>query len=841
MYQNIFVDKKSNTVHLWDDEGGYQTVPFQNYAFRKRPGGRYRSIYGDELERVTHFNPRDPSLFSADVPLETKILIDLYEASDEVSKGHRIGCIDIETDSEGGFPTVDKGDKEITAISLYDFASNKYFAFLLDKDNRVTTNNIDGIEIISSDNEYNLLSKFLNKWNELAFTIVTGWNIDGFDMPYLYNRLTNVMGSNEAKRLSSINICYINDWSKRLVIAGTSCLDYLELFKKYMDKKEPSYALDPIGKKHVGIGKVPFEGSLNDLYKNDLETYLRYNINDVKIVVEIDKKFQYIELARKICHTGHVPYESFAWSSRYLEGAILTYLRRNGNLIAPNKPIDGKEEYEQRIEDNEEGFSGAYVKDPIPGRYEYVFDLDLTSMYPKIIISLNISPETKVGKVDNWDVEKYLGGELTKIFISGNPYTVEEFQKLLNQQNLSVSSNGILYKLGTKGVIPAILEKWFDERVELRKLEKKYAKEGDKAMYRFYNERQQVQKIMLNSAYGVLGLPIFRFYDRENAEAVTTSGVTIIKTAGKAINQYYNNVLQDDGDYVIYTDTDSCFASAVPIISKTMPTVNMASETEMIAATLGICSEVQKFVNKMFDVMAYKAFHLTKHGFEAKQEVIAKSSFWLAKKRYTQFIINKNGVECDELEIKGIDVVRTSFPIRFRSFMNAFLIDLLKKADQQTINKKILEFEKSLSDVPIIELAKNTSIKFVSLDKTKNYNPNNRAPFSFILGTPAQVKAGLAYNDLLEFWKLDKKYPKLFNGQKIKWVYLLENDYGIDALAIKADGTDPKEILDFVEKYIDRHHMYQQELKSKLIDFYDVLKCAYPNEATDHGIEFGEF
>ena len=275
---------------------------------------------------------------------------------------------------------------------------------------------------------------------------------------------------------------------------------------------------------------------------------------------------------------------------------------------------------------------------------------------------------------------------------------------------------------------------------------------------------------------------------------------------------------------------NSCFASALPIIQRTMPEIDINNEELMIKTTLKICSEVQTFVNKIFDVMAQRAFHLSRHEFEAKQEVIAKSSFWLAKKRYTQFIINKNGVECDELEIKGIDVVRTSFPIRFRKFMNDFLIDILKKTDMKIINQKIYDFELTLNDVPIIELAKNTSIKFVSLDKGKNYDPKNRVPFNFVLGTPAQVKAGLAYNDLLEFWKLDTKYPKLMHGQKIKWVYLIENDYGIDALAMKADGTDPKEILDFIEKYIDRKLMYQKELKSKLEDFYNVLKWNYPDQ-----------
>lgn len=830
MYQNIFIDRRTSTVHLWDDKVGYNTIPFQNYAFRRKPGGKYRSIYGDSLEKVTNFNPKDPSLFGADIPIDTKVLIDIYEDSDEVSTGHRIGFIDIETDSTGGFPDVEKGDKKITAISIYDSVTQKYIAFLLDEEKRVTASEIDGIELITSDNEYNLLLKFLNKWNEFSFSIVTGWNIDGFDMPYLYNRISRVLGKDRAKRLSSIDICYINDWSKKLVIAGTSCLDYLELFKKYSDKREPSYALDPIGRKFVNLGKIEFTGSLNDLYRDDLKKYLQYNINDVKIVVELDKKMKYIDLARQICHTGHVPYENFAWSSRYLEGAILTYMRRNGNLIPPNKPLEGREEYERQVESNEEGFEGAYVKDPIPGRYEYVYDLDLTSMYPKIMISLNISPETKIGKIDNWDVEEYASGKLQKIFIAGNPYTLEEFKELITQQNLSVASNGCMYKMDRIGIVPAILNKWFQERVEMRKLEKKYAKENDMEKYEFYNKRQLVQKIMLNSAYGVLGLSLFRFYDKDNAEAVTKSGVTIIKTAGRAINEYYRQKLNDDGDYVIYTDTDSCFASAVPLIQRTMPEISLENEAEMIKATLKICSEVQLHVNNTFNVMARELFNLTRHEFEAKQEVIAKSSFWLAKKRYTQFIINKNGIECDEMEIKGIDVVRTSFPIKFREFMKSFLIDLLKKSDKDKIDEKIYNFENSLNEFKVVELAKNTSVKFYSQDKTKNYDSNSRLPFNFMTGTPAQVKAGLAYNDLLSFWKLDKKYQKLMHGQKIKWVYLIENDYGIEQMAFKADGTDPKEIMEFIEKYIDRRKMYINELKSKMIEFYNVQSWTYPDE-----------
>ena len=847
MYQNIYIDKKNEEVHLWDDEKGYVKFKMPKYAYRKRTGGKYRSVYGDELEKVTMFNRNDPSIFEGDVPTETRVLIDAYEDSDEPSKGHRVVFFDIEVSSEGGFPVIEEGDKELTAIALYDGATSKYTAFILDKEGKLQDSETSDTVIQSFDNEESLISHFMNKWEEIQPTIITGWNIDGFDVPYLYNRIKRVMGANFAKRLSPIQECYYNNFSKRMVVAGISCMDYIELYKKFSGKNEPSYTLGAIGKKIVNIDKITYTGSLNDLYRDDIQKYIEYNLNDVKIVVALDKKLQFIDLARRICHTGHVGYEQFGTSSRYLEGAILMYLRRQGR-VAPNKPLEGREEYEQRLEDGEEGFEGAYVKPPVPGRYDWVFDLDLTSMYPNIIISLNISPETKVAKVENWNAEDFVRGKLTEIILSGQKYSVQEFSDMLIQNNLSVASNGAVYRLpkeaGQEGTIPSILIKWFNERKEMRKLASKYAEEKNWEMYEFYDQRQKVQKILLNSIYGCLGLPVFRFYDKDNAEAVTLSGVSIIKTANMAINQYYRNVLGEDAkgeDYVIYVDTDSCFASALPIIKKTMPNIDTNDEKQMTEAILKVTGEAQSYVNKMFDIMAHRLFNVKKHRFDAKQEVIAKSSFWLAKKRYCQFIINKGGVECDELEVKGIDVVRTSFPAKFRTFMKQFLIDLLKNVDKETINNNILQFKEEMKNFGVIELAKNTSVKFKSETNKADYNPKNRQPFQIISGTPAQVKAALYYNDLLTQFNLTKIIPPIFHGQKIKWVYLKQNEYGIECLAMKADGTDPQQIMDIITKYMDRDTMYEQELKSKLADFYKVLKWEYPNENWKAASEFFEF
>ena len=842
MYQNIFIDKKNNNVHLWDDTNGYVKFPYQPYAYRKRDGGMYKSIYGDELEKVYKFSQKDPSLFESDVPAETRVLIDAYEDSDDSSTGHRVVYYDIEVSTEGGFPKVDEADKEITAIALYDAATEQYTAFILDKEQRLQDYKTDNVEVRAFQTESSLLTHFLTKWEEVRPTIATGWNIDEFDTPYLYGRIKRVLNDREAKRLSPINICYKNDWSGKIVIAGVSFIDYMVLYKKWNIKQEPSYALGAIGKKVVGMEKITYHGSLDDLYKSDLNKYIEYNLNDVKIIVALENKLQFIEQARAICHKGHVPYDCFTMSSRFIEGAILMYLRRKGQ-VAKNKPIDGRAEYENQMEQNEEGFEGAYVKDPIPGRYDWVFDLDLTSMYPNIIISLNISPETKIAKAENWDLDKYIRGELDIIQVGAATYTKDQFDELLKTSNYSISSNGVMYNKLYQGVIPEILIKWFDERKDLRKLAKKHADLKEWEKYEFYDQRQKVQKVLLNSIYGVLGLPIFRFYDKDNASAVTLTGQDIIKTANKAINQYYKKTLNDSDnkDYVIYVDTDSCFASALPIIKHKMPDIDLNDEKQMTEAILKVCGEAQKHVNDTFNVMADRMFNVQNHRFDAKQEVIAKTSFWLAKKRYAQFIVNKGGIECDELEVKGIDVVRTSFPIRFRKFMEQFLQDILRKVPKEHIDDTILKFKENMLSYPVIEIAKNTSVKFVSQDKVNDYNPKSRNPFQTIKGAPAQVKAGCYYNDLLKLWKLDMDIPEIFHGQKIKWVYLKQNEYGIECIAMKADGTDPKRIMEFIEQYVDREAMYEQELKSKLIDFYNVLKWDYPNETDVKLDEFFSF
>jgi len=542
MYQNIYFQREKNLMHLWDDELGYRTFPYTRYAYKKATHGEYTSIYGDRLTKVYKYSKDDTDLFESDVAETTRVLVDLYTDSDIPSTGHRVLVYDIEVEMESGLPDPTIASNGITSIALHDSVSNHYWVLILDENGKLQKKQTDTTTIIPFSTERQLLETYLDLYEQINPSIVTGWNIDYFDTPYLYNRLTNVLGESHAKRLSPIGQCFYSPYRQRYFIAGVSYLDYLTLYKNYTYVELANYRLDTVGQTELKEGKIEYSGNLDDLFRDDIDKFIQYNLVDVELIVKLDRKLQFIDLARAICHAGHVPYEDFVYSSKYLEGALLTYLKKK-KRVAPNKPADRKERMEALKEAGEDKFIGAYVKDPIVGKYNWIYDLDLTSLYPSIIMTLNISPETIIGKVDGWDAEKFYRGEVDWYTFEGESLSRENLKLLLEENNCSIASNGVLYRQDVVGCIPDILDHWFNQRVEFRKLEKQYGTDGNTEKYIFYKQRQLVQKILLNSLYGVLGLPAFRFYNIANAEAVTLTGQTIIKRTADIVNVKYNKEL----------------------------------------------------------------------------------------------------------------------------------------------------------------------------------------------------------------------------------------------------------------------------------------------------------
>ena len=826
MYQNVYYQRSNNTVHIWDDTHGYRSFPYRRYAFKPATNGEWESIYGDKLTKIFKYTKDDEGLFESDVPEVTRILVDTYLDSDIPSKGHVVLTLDIEVEMETGLPDPLKGENTITSIALHDSVTDSYYVLILDSKRDVAPKKTGKTQIIPCDNEDSLLRKFLTIYEEINPSILTGWNIDNFDIPYLYARIKNVIGERNAKRLSPIKEVFYSPYRKRWFIAGVSALDYIVLYKQYTYTQLDNYRLDTVARLELGRGKVEYTGNLDELMKKDIDKFIEYNLEDVRLIVDMDKKLQFIDLCRGIAHSGHVAYEDVFYSSRVMEGALLCFLRKKG-LVAPNK-MD-KEESDAKIEAMKESgaidesakddkFIGAYVKDPITGKHDWIYDLDLTSLYPSIIMSLNISPETKMGKIDDWDMQRFIKGLDEYYTISGKQVHKDRLKQFLEDTEYSVSSNGVLYRQDKKGCIPEILSEWFDQRVEFRKLEKKYGEEGDTEKYEFYAKRQLVQKILLNSLYGVLGLPSFRFYDIDNAEAVTLSGQTVIKTTADMINLKYNKELGTTGvDYNIYVDTDSVFFSAVPILKHRYDNYDGMDDKEIGQIVNDIAGETQEYVNTFYNIMSKKFFNIDKHRFEIKKEFVSRAGMWVAKKSYAHWIILKNGIPMDKLDVKGLDVVRSSFPKAFQKFMKQTLIDILRGISKEEMTQKILEFKQSLPTILPYDIAKSSSVKELS-----KYAPAKGAMFQFQKSTPAHVKSAWAYNQLLNHFNCGFKYSPMRNGDKMKWVYLKQNPLGLDSLAFKG-ADDPDVINDFIRNYIDYDGIFESDMANKLGDFYKAL------------------
>jgi len=819
-YQNIYYQREKNLIHLWDDVAGYRSFPYTRYAYERAERGEYVSIYGDRLTKIYKFKKDDPELFESDVPETTRALVDLYSESDDVSEGHVVLTYDIECEMESGLPDPQEATNELTSIALHDSATNQYWVLVMDKSGEMKERTTDKAIVIPFVSEEEMLLKFLELYEMINPTIVTGWNIDYFDTPMLYNRIKRLLGERHANRLSPIGQCFWSPYRSRFFMAGVSYLDYISLYKIYNYGELPNYRLDTVAQIELGRGKIEYDGNLDQLFRDDIDKFIEYNLVDVELVVDFDKKLQFIDLCRGICHAGHVPYEDFVYSSKYLEGALLTYLRRR-NLVAPNKPADRQEKMQAIRDNNEEKFIGAYVKPPIVGKYEWIYDLDLTSLYPSIIMTLNISPETKMGKIDNWDANKFISGEIQEFYINGNPVTRDRVKTVLDEQGWSVSSNGVLYRTDKVGCIPGILDLWFQKRVEYKNEMKKYGKAGDKEKYAFFHKRQLVQKILLNSLYGVLGLPAFRFYDLDNATAVTTTGQTVIKSTADMANIKYNKELDTpNADSNIYIDTDSVFFSAAPLLDKRRPGWKDNDQDTIAGYVNEIAEEVQDYLNDFYDMLAVKVFNVPadKHRLEIKKEYVAKAGLWVAKKRYAQWIISDNGVPVDKLDVKGLDVKRSSFPKAFQECMGTVLIDILKGKSEQEISDYVVDFKKKMPEMKFVDVAKNSAVKNLS----KYIPKGKRQLFDFGKGTPAHVKASIAYNDCLKHFDAPYKYEPMKNGDKVKWVYLKNNPLGLDALAFTG-WNDPPEIEDFISTYIDHNKIFERELSGKLQIFFDAI------------------
>lgn len=849
MYQNACYHRPSNTVYVWDDLNGLLKIPYQRYAYKIDPNGKYLSIDDNRLTKVTNWSRQDELdglMYESDVLPVTRTLIDLYYESDEVSINHRILFIDIETETEGGY-----GDQHndpwqpITAIGFYDQANDQRVVLLYDKDGTLKSFDHPSCKLYVYDTEIEMLKEFLAWYQSIAPTIVSGWNIDDYDIPYVYNRLKKVLGKEYADILSPIGYVTWNKNLQKFDIGGVTCLDYLQLYKKLNTGVKPSYKLDDVSLAEIGEGKIAYDGTLAHLFREDPVKFVEYNIQDVILVYKLDQKFKYIALAMGMCHKGHVTYDSVYMSTRYLDGACLTYLKRQG-LVGPNKPKTRDANVVMpEEEDDDVQFEGAFVKHPQEGLHLWTFDIDMAALYPSVMRTLNISYETLFGVVRGWSTvsdayfnSQPLDGTTIVIDVKSKKYagtSVElEFNRLrewLQVYKFAISTSGAIYDLTKEGIIPQVLSNWMQEREDFRALVKKEKELGNLELATFYDNRQAVAKVMNNSLYGALGNKTFRFYELINAESVTLTGQAVIMFGMHSVQEWFTERTGVDKDYIIYVDTDSIFTSAMPVIRMLEERLGRTmSWQERADISFKTAVEVEKYVNSKWSDWVLYNFNATKHFYNIKQEYVSEAGFWVTKKRYVQKIISEKGVSIEvmtkgakkyKLDVKGLEVVRSDFPIKFRKVLTEILGDILDQKDKAYIDSKILKLRDELTTFPLKDIAKPTSVRDIKKWTTKE--KENAIFTKRLKGTPVHVKSALNYNDMINHYKLTATHEKMIDGSKLRWVYLSLNPYRIDTIGFKG-YEDPEQIMSYLYQYLDYDKLFDSTIGSKLQVYYDTLK-----------------
>jgi len=556
MYKKAFARRiggNKHLIHLWTDTG-YEKVEWTNFAYKQCPEGEgdYIGLNGEPLKKTSKWGPDDSGLHFHDMKAYQKFLIEKYGTNDEPSTTHRELFFDIETEMGDALTVeyIQNAPKKVTSIAWYDKQVDQWGILILDTKNQLEHTKFKNKEITPCKTETDLLAKFLEKFREIDPDILVGYNSDYFDIPYIYYRMCNVLGEDWARHLSPIGYVRETPWFKDqyIQIAGVESLDYIRLHKKFSWKDEPSWKLDAIGEKYAGINKVEYEGNLDSLFEKDINKFIQYNFVDVEILVELDKKLEYLALTKNLSHKGKHNYSEVYANTNTQDGAISAYLLSK-NIIPPAKDKDGKAE---------KGYAGGYLFCPKAGIYNYMFDEDLTSLYPSIIMSLNIGKETLKGRIiDADDRNNRLGLNDLKakdpnstVIIKNQKgkraeVTIANLLKFIDSNKFTISANGTMFATNRQSVLSTILAKWFGERVLYKDKMKKAYQAKDKEAGAKYHLLQYTMKILLNSLYGATALPSFRYGNVNLSKAITLSGQRIIQESALIANKKMNEEIKN--------------------------------------------------------------------------------------------------------------------------------------------------------------------------------------------------------------------------------------------------------------------------------------------------------
>lgn len=787
-----------------------------------------------------------------DINKELHMLRELYYKMDEVIPSwHNTLFFDIEIEIGGALTPeyIKSAPMPITSIAILDKTLKQKICFIVDKSKEITEINDGNKIIIPCISERELIGKFLNKWEELDPTIVCGYNSSYFDIPYLYYRIGKILGPESALKLSPIRKINVQEWDEAnpIRLGGVNHLDFMLLFKKYITKQEPSYKLGEVGFKYVDLGKIEYEGNLNQLFKNDKEAFIEYNFRDVEILDKLEDKLKFIDLTIMLSHICNIPYDQIYYNTMMNEGAILKFLRKLG-IVSPNKPTT----HNPNLREIKESYAGGFIKEPIVGLYFDVIDLDFTSLYPSIIKSLNLGIETLIGRIrsdNNSNYEQDLSLEKLKTRDPDEEVVVEMLDKItyklksssttlrkiidiVEDNEYTISASGGIFRTDERSVVAKILEGWFEKREHYRGLKKSAGKSEDWDNYKLYDLFQHAFKILQNAMYGTFALASWRYTDGHKicSASITNTGQRLTKESIIFVNNKINSEINKKKDYIIISDTDSLYICIKDILEARYGILLGKEKNNKI---LEIANDIQINANNDLNNLSKRLFNVnpTKHFFQLKQEVIAQSVIVTGKRRYAMFITNKEGVELtgdhkDALDLKGLEVMKSNMNKMFRTFGEGTIKSILFGKPKTEIDQSIINFYKVLKNTDPKLLGRPTGVSY--LKKYIKSKPSSGTIFSTMeVGAPFNTKSAIRFNDLLKFKNLDKKHESIIEGDKIFVINLKPNPYKIDTLGIP-NGKVPIDIENFVKTYIDVEEIFDSMILNKLKELYSDINWTFP-------------
>jgi DNA polymerase elongation subunit (family B) len=756
-----------------------------------------------------------------------KSLRDDYEVWDEKKKKwveYKDSCYA----NDSSFPEPEKADYPINLITIYDTIEEKYYSWgqkpYTPKDSNVT--------YFCHPKETDMLQAFLSFWEKEPPDILSTWNGEGFDIPYIMNRLHNLFGEEDAARLSPVNSLYyrenvaMNKFGKminRWYIRGVSNIDYMEVYRTFTRGDRESYALNFIGEYELKEGKIDTGGAnLAQLSIDNWELFVDYNIQDVRILVKLDEKLKFIKLIRTLSYKGFIPFEQSMGKVSMITGAVAHQAAIQGYKIPTFKNDGVRDEY-----------VGGYVHEPERGLSKAVVSYDANSLYPNTIITLNISPETKIGKVINSQ-----DGEYTIKLANEKTVTLseEKFNRLVQKESLSISKYNVLYTQKFKGVIPNLIDRLYNERVEAKnemiKREKMVSSVKDKTERDKIEEEilnldtlQNVYKLVLNSIYGVFAQKYSPLFDIDHSASITLTGQAVVKQAAEIVYKYAieKGCKVGKENIYLYGDTDSCYFSMQPILSHL--NVDLIKEGKLSTEAREVAKEIDEYLNREIIVWAINELKSTDARFVFKQETICDVGLFMEKKRYILHVLDKEGyTPKDPFKYVGVEVARSSISDTVKKLIKNVIESAMLVEDKKRSNEIFRDAYENFKEMKAEDISIRSKISDIEKQEAKVDSFGKIGK-----GTPIHAKAAIHYNGLLKKHNIDNVYESITSGMKMKYFYASKNPYNFKVMAFI--DQYPPELNDFIK--INHQLMFDKIVAPPIQRVYECIGWNLPSMSAE--------